>query len=508
MGNNILILDFGGQYTFLIARRIREAGVYCEILPYNIPLSEIIKMNPKGIIFSGGPSSVYENNAPKISKEIFNLKIPILGICYGMQMIAYLLGGKVLKSDKREYGFNRIKILKNSILLSGVKDNSKIWMSHQDVVEKLPEGFEITSVTEYSKIASFEKGNIYGVQFHPEVSHTIEGMKIFKNFLFKICGCEKNWETKKIIEKIISDVQDKAKDSRVVTAVSGGVDSTIMAYLLYKALGKNFYGIFINNGLLRLGEEEEVLHNLKNRLGLPVKYINASNIFLKKLKGVIDPERKRRIIGDTFVEIFFKEFKKGDLLAQGTLYPDVIESVSVFGPSSKIKTHHNRVKKILDLMAKGRVIEPFKFLFKDEVRAIGKSLGIPDDIIYRMPFPGPGLAVRILGEVTKEKLRILRQADAIVREEIKNNCDIKKIWQAFAVLLPVRAVGVMGDARTYKNVVAVRIVESKDGMTADWVRLKYEILNKISNRIINEVQEINRVVYDISSKPPSTIEWE
>jgi len=504
----ILILDFGGQYTQLIARRIRECGVYCEIFPYNLNVEEIKKIGPNGIVLSGGPASVYEKNAPVIKKEILKLNIPVLGICYGMQLIVKIMGGNVLKARAREYGLKNLKILRKSKLLGGIKNNSSVWMSHQDRVESVPQNFVITAKTENSPAAVIESKYIYGVQFHPEVTHTEEGTQIFKNFLYNIAKCRRDWSPAKMIHQIIQQTKEKVKNKKVVCAVSGGVDSTIMALLLYKAIGKNFKGIFINNGLLRKNEEKEVLHNLRDKLKIPVKYVNASNLFLQRLKGITSPEKKRKIIGDTFVEVFFKNFPEIEFLAQGTLYPDVIESTSVVGPSAKIKTHHNRVKKILSLMKQGRIIEPFRFLFKDEVRKIGKKMGVPDEIIWRMPFPGPGLAVRILGEITPVRLKILREADAIVREEIKKNTDIRKIWQAFAVLLPVKSVGIMGDIRTYRNVVAVRIVESTDGMTADWVKLNPNILQKISNRIINEVDGINRVVYDISSKPPSTIEWE
>lgn len=504
----VILLDFGGQYTHLIARRVREAGVYCEILPFSIPLSEIKGLKPKAIILSGGPQSVYEKNAPKINKDILFLDIPVLGICYGIHLISLFLKGKVKKSTRGEYGLKNLEIKKRSPLLEGLQDQTKVWMSHKDIVETVPERFEITSSTEAIPVASMEKGNIYGVQFHPEVTHTQQGREIFNNFLFKIAKCEKDWDPHQILKQVKQDITDRTKDKKVLCAVSGGVDSTIMASLLHRIIGNGLQSIFINNGVLRKDEEKEVLHNLRTILKLPVKYIDASKTFLKALKGVIDPEKKRKIIGRIFVDIFFKNLKKNELLAQGTLYPDVIESVSVVGPSATIKTHHNRVKEILKLMKENRVIEPFKFLFKDEVRLIGKEIGIPEEIIWRMPFPGPGLAIRVLGEVTSRRLRILQQADHIIREEVRKNLDIKDIWQAFGVLLPVKSVGVMGDERTYQNVVVLRVVESRDGMTADWVKLPYPLLQTISNRIINEVEGINRVVYDISSKPPATIEWE
>ncbi len=504
----VILLDFGGQYTHLIARRVRDTGVYCEIIPFNTPVFDIKQLNPKAIILSGGPSSVYEKGAPKINKTIFDLNIPVLGICYGMQLTSFLLKGKAKKHPKGEYGLQNLKIKKKSLLLEGFKNNSQIWMSHKDVVIKVPDGFKVTSYTESIPVASMEKGNIYGVQFHPEVTHTIPGKTLFKNFIFKIAKCKKDWNPKMILSQIQEEIKQSTKNKKVLCAVSGGVDSTIMTAILYKTIGKRLTPIFINNGVLRKDEEKEVLHTLRNVLKIPVIYINASNTFLKKLKRVVDPEKKRKIIGKIFVDIFFKHLKKGELLAQGTLYPDVIESVSVVGPSATIKTHHNRVKEILKLMKENRIIEPFKFLFKDEVRLIGKQMDIPDKVVWRMPFPGPGLAIRIIGDITKKRLDILKEADHIIREEIENKMDNKKIWQAFGILLPVKSVGVMGDSRTYQNVITVRVVESLDGMTADWVKLPYSIMGKISNRIINEVNGINRVVYDISSKPPATIEWE
>ncbi len=504
----VILLDFGGQYTHLIARRVREAGVYCEIVPFNISSAALLKLQPKAIILSGGPQSVYEKNAPKINKNILLLDIPILGICYGIHLISLLLKGRVKRSSKGEYGLKNLNIKKKSLLLAGLKNKAKVWMSHKDIVQNIPKGFKITSSTGSIPIASMEKDKIYGVQFHPEVTHTTGGTLLFKNFLFKIAKCKKDWDPSKILKHVQKDIIEKTKNKKVLCAVSGGVDSTIMTALLYKAIGNRLKPVFINNGLLRKDEEKEVLYNLRTILKLPVKYIDASELFLNKLKGVVHPEKKRKIIGRVFVDIFFKNFKKGELLAQGTLYPDVIESVSVIGPSATIKTHHNRVKEILKLMKEGRVIEPFKFLFKDEVRIIGKEIKIPEKIIWRMPFPGPGLAIRILGEVTPKRLKVLREADHIITQEIKNNMNIKDIWQAFGVLLPVKSVGVMGDERTYQNVIAIRVVESHDGMTSDWVKLPYQLLQTISNRIINEVDGINRVVYDTSSKPPATIEWE
>ena len=496
------------QYTHLIARRVREAGIYCEILPFHTTAFEIKKINPRAIILSGGPSSVYDKDAPSLDPIILDLAIPILGICYGMQLVSLMKGGQVRKYPKGEYGQQRIKPLSQNKLLTGIKDKSRVWMSHKDVVIKVPKGFKVIGCTNTIPIAAIEYNNIYGVQFHPEVTHTEQGKLIFKNFLFDIAGCKRDWDPKKILMQIQEDIIHTTKNKNVLCAVSGGVDSTIMAYLLYKTIGNRLKPVFVNNGVLRKNEEIEVLNNLQKVLKIPVKYIDASEQFLKALRGVADPEKKRKIIGKVFTDVFFNNFTKKDLLAQGTLYPDVIESVSVVGPSATIKTHHNRVKEILKLIKENRVIEPFKFLFKDEVRVIGAQLKIPDSITWRMPFPGPGLAIRILGEVTKERILILQNADAVIREVIEKNMNVKQIWQAFGVLLPVKSVGVMGDSRTYQNVVAVRVVQSVDGMTADWVKLPYPVIEEISNRIINEVDGINRVVYDISSKPPATIEWE
>lgn len=504
----VILLDFGGQYTHLIARRVREAGVFCEIHPYNLDLNKIKAMRPKAIILSGGPSSVYDKNAPKVDKHLLETGIPILGICYGMHLISLLLNGEVKKYPKGEYGLQNLKLAHQSTLLAGLKEKTKVWMSHRDVVVKAPKGFKITSYTHAIPVSSIEHNHLFGVQFHPEVTHTAQGKLIFNNFLFKIAKCKKDWDPKKILIQIQEEIKHQVGTNNVLCAVSGGVDSTIMAYILHKTIGKQVKPVFINNGVLRKDEVKEVLYNLQKVLKIPVKYIDASKQFLKALKGVTDPEKKRKIIGRVFIDIFFKTLSKNDLLAQGTLYPDVIESVSVVGPSATIKTHHNRVKEVMKLIKEKRIIEPFKFLFKDEVRLIAKQLQVPEHIIWRMPFPGPGLAIRILGEVTSERLNILREADAIIREEIEKNCKVQDIWQAFAVLLPVKSVGVMGDFRTYQNTVAVRVVESVDAMTADWYKVPYPVLQIISNRIINEVDGINRVVYDISSKPPATIEWE
>ncbi len=516
----ILILDFGSQYTQLIARRIRELNVYCEIHPYNINLSQLNRQNIKGVIFSGGPDSVYEKNSPKLKLSTFNYflenKIPILGICYGMQFITFLLGGKVVKGKIHEYGLAKIKQIKESVLLNNIPNETIVWMSHSDTIKSLPENFIISSVTENNLIATAENHdkNIYLLQFHPEVKHTEYGIEILKNFVFKVCNETPNWQMKNFIETSICEIKNLVKDNPVICAISGGVDSSVAATLVYKAVGKNLHCIFVDNGLLRYGEKERVKKIFRPIFGKNLYIVNAQKIFLSQLKGITDPEKKRKVIGKTFIKVFEQQTKKIEqkigkkiyYLVQGTLYPDVIESTSVKGPSKTIKTHHNVGG--LPKKLKFKLIEPLKFLFKDEVRKLGLQLGLPEEILFRHPFPGPGLAVRIVGEITKPKLEILRKADKIVEEEIKNSGWYNKVWQCFGILLPVKTVGIMGDKRTYENVFAIRCVESQDAMTADWVKLPYELLNKISNRIINEVRGINRVVYDISSKPPATIEWE
>uniref|UniRef100_A0A7V4N400 GMP synthase [glutamine-hydrolyzing] n=1 Tax=Thermodesulfobacterium geofontis TaxID=1295609 RepID=A0A7V4N400_9BACT len=511
--NKVLVIDFGSQTTQLIARRIRELGVYSEIKSCFVSLEEIKNFSPSGIIFSGGPSSVYDKNAPLINKEIFDLKIPILGICYGVQLITYILGGAVEKSDKREFGPAYIEILKTNKLFKGLKKSKKykVWMSHSDRIEKLPEGFYALAKTENSPFAAIAHENkaLYGVQFHPEVIHTEIGTKILNNFLFEVCKCKSDWNMPSFIEETIKYIRNLVKDEeKVICALSGGIDSTVTAILVHKAISDRLIPIFVNNGLLRKNEPEEVL-DLMRSLGLKVHYVDAGYTFLSRLKGIKDPEEKRRIIGETFIEIFEKEAKKFEnvrYLAQGTLYPDVIESTSFRGPSVTIKTHHN-VGALPEKMNL-KLIEPLRELFKDEVRKIAELLGLPKHIVWRQPFPGPGLAVRIIGEIDEEKLNILREADAIVTEEMLKSGWYYKVWQSFAVLLPIKTVGVMGDLRTYEYVIAIRCVESQDAMTADWVKLSYEILERLSNRIINEVKGVNRVVYDISSKPPATIEWE
>ncbi len=511
--NKILILDFGSQTTQLIARRIRELGVYTEIRPYSITKEEIKNFSPKGIILSGGPSNVYDKNAPLINKEIFDLGLPILGICYGAQLISYILGGKVEKSKKREFGPAYIEILKRNKILKGFKKikKYKVWMSHSDRIEHLPKDFHTLAKTKYSPFAiiAHKIKPIYGVQFHPEVIHTEIGNKLFKNFVFEICKCEADWNMPSFIEHTIEKIRKTVgSNEKVICALSGGIDSTVTALLIHKAIGDRLIPIFVNNGLLRKNEENEVL-SLMNNLKLKVHYVEASSIFLNRLKGIKDPEEKRKIIGETFIEIFEKEAQKmKDIkyLAQGTLYPDVIESTPFRGPSVTIKTHHN-VGALPEKMNL-KLIEPLRELFKDEVRKIAEILGLPKHIVWRHPFPGPGLAIRIIGEVTEKKLNILRAADAIVTEEMIKSGWYYKVWQCFAILLPVKTVGVMGDLRTYEYVIAIRCVESQDAMTADWVKLPYKLLENLSNRIINEVPGVNRVVYDISPKPPATIEWE
>ncbi len=509
----ILILDFGSQFTQLIARRIREAHVYCEIHPFNIDVEKIKSFNPKGIILSGGPNSVYDDNAPTIDKNILELGIPILGICYGMQLIAYLDGCDVINSDKREYGHVSIKIIKDNILFKSLDQDKEhiVWMSHGDSVKSIPAGFETIAIsknTEYAAIQNTEK-KIYAIQFHPEVVHTKNGFTIIKNFLFEICSCTGKWTMSSFIDYQITHIKNTVGDKNVILGLSGGVDSTVAALLIHKAIGDKLKCIFVNNGVLRKNEATKVIDTFENNFNIDLIYIDASDRFLDKLKDVEDPEQKRKIIGHEFIEVFDEAAKKIEnvgFLAQGTLYPDVIESVPIHGSSVVIKSHHN-VGGLPEKMHL-KLLEPFRELFKDEVRSIGLELGISEDIVYRQPFPGPGLSVRILGGITRDKIKILQEADDIVVEEIKNAGLYRELWQAFAVLLPIKSVGVMGDGRTYEWVCAIRAVSSTDAMTADWAKIPYDVLGKMSNRIINEVKGINRVVYDISSKPPATIEWE
>jgi len=508
----ILIIDFGSQYNQLIARRVRESRVYCQIETPDVNIEYIKKLNPKGIILSGGPSSIYEKHSPKINKAVFDLGIPVLGICYGMQFMIGALGGIVKRADKREYGFATLYIKNHEGLFKGVNTNTECWMSHGDSIVKLPRGFKTTASTENTNIAATvnSKKNLYGLQFHPEVHHTFQGKKMLRNFLFQACGCKRTWNMKSFAKDSINQIKETVKGKKVILGISGGVDSSVAALLIHKAIGKNLACIFVDNGLLRKDEAKKVKQTLKQHLHINIRFVSSTTRFLKGLAGVSDPEEKRKIIGGIFMEVFEAEAKKikgADFLAQGTLYPDVIESVSAFGgPTSVIKSHHNVGG--LPKKMKLKLVEPLRYLFKDEVRLLGKELGLPDELIWRQPFPGPGLAIRIIGEITQRRLSILREVDAVLLEEIKKNRYYKKLWQSFAVLLPIKSVGVMGDKRTYENIVAVRAVTSKDAMTADWARLPHKLLGKISNRIINEVNGVNRVVYDISSKPPSTVEWE
>lgn len=509
MRETVLVLDFGSQYTQLIARRVRELGVYSEIRPFSEPLGRIEEMQPKAIILSGGPASVWDENSPSLSPNIFSLKIPILGICYGMQLTAHLLGGRVERSIKREFGPADIEVTDGADIFSSIPRKTRVWMSHGDRVLELPKGFVSIARSDNSPIAAMKdiQGRIFGTQFHPEVVHTEFGREIISNFLFNVTKCRGSWTPKSFVETAIKDIRQKVGDSHVICALSGGVDSAVAALIVQRAIWDKLHCVFVDTGLLRLGEAKEVVETFRN-LGLNLIHVDAGKRFLDKLRGVEDPEKKRKIIGEEFIRVFEDESKviKADFLVQGTLYPDVIESVSVRGPSAKIKSHHN-VGGLPERMNM-KLIEPLRELFKDEVRAVGRELGLPPEILDRHPFPGPGLAIRAIGEITEEKLERLRLADSIFIDEIKNAGIYNDIWQAFCVILPVKTVGVMGDERTYENAVVLRAVTSLDGMTANWARIPFEILERISSRIINEVKGINRVVYDISTKPPSTIEWE
>lgn len=508
----IAVLDFGSQYTQVIARRIRECSVYSKIYPFKTSAKELKKDNVVGIILSGGPESVLSKGSPRPDKRIFDLGIPVLGICYGVQLIAHLLGGKVEKSSHREYGHGILKIRRKGSLFKGLPNKLRVWNSHGDRLSKLPKGFVAVASTENSGFAGIadERRRIFGIQFHPEVDHTEGGLNILENYLGKICGCKGDWSMASLAEESIASIKETVGSDRVLLGLSGGVDSSVAAALIHKAIGRQLTCVFVDNGLLRLNERELVVDLYRRHFKMDVRVARAGGKFLKRLKGVSDPERKRKIIGNTFVEVFQESLKKighAKFLAQGTLYPDVIESVSIDGnPAATIKSHHNVGG--LPKKMKFKLLEPLRQLFKDEVRALGAELGLPKEVVWRQPFPGPGLGVRVMGSITKPKLDILRKADAILHDEMMQSDLYYKVWQSFCVFLPVRTVGVMGDERTYENVVAVRIVESKDAMTADWVRVPYEILQRVSNRIINEVSGINRVVYDISSKPPGTIEWE
>ncbi len=511
--DKIIILDFGSQYTQLIARRIREAGVYSEIQPYNISLEKLRALQPNGLVLSGGPASVSDSGAPALEPGVLDLGLPMLGICYGMQYLAQVFGGQVVPAEDREYGRAELRLLEDSILWQGVQDEDylQVWMSHGDKVLRPPAGFETLACTEQVDVAAMADAErkIFALQFHPEVSHTERGDLILRNFLFQVMGLEPAWSMSAFVDSMLQELPAKLGDKPVVCALSGGVDSTVVAVLLHRAIGKQLHCIFVDNGLLRADEGQEVVGYLRYHFDLNLKYVQAQDQFLDKLQGVKDPEEKRKIIGNTFIQIFEQEalaVPGVEYLAQGTLYPDVIESVSFKGPSAVIKSHHN-VGGLPDKMQLN-LVEPLRELFKDEVRKVALELGLPDFLVWRHPFPGPGLAIRVIGEVTPQRLEILRKADKIVQNELMASDWYYKVWQGFAVLLPLKTVGVMGDERTYEHVVALRVVESKDAMTADWSRLPSEILARISGRIINEVQGVNRVVYDVSSKPPSTIEWE
>lgn len=509
----VLILDFGSQYTQLIARRIREYKVYCEIHPYTLPMEAIRNYSPQGIVLSGGPASVYGEGAPRLREQLFSMGFPLLGICYGMQLMAFQLGAEVISSQEREYGRAELWIDEPQYTFAGLeKDRAyNVWMSHGDRVKKCPSGFVTMAHTINSPIAAMGDPirKFFGLQFHPEVVHTEIGGEILRNFLFHICRCHGCWDIRSFVDTAVEKIKEEVGQERVICALSGGVDSSVVAALVHKAIGDRLTCIFIDNGFLRKGETEEVLKIFRDYFHMDLHFVDARADFLTHMRGIEDPEEKRKVIGRLFIAIFEKEaktFENVHYLAQGTLYPDVIESISFRGPSATIKSHHN-VGGLPEKM-RLRLIEPLRELFKDEVRRVGQRLGLPDQIIHRQPFPGPGLAVRIIGEVTEVRLEILREADAIVQEEIIKAGLSREVWQFFAVLLPIRSVGVMGNGRTYEYVIALRIVSSVDGMTADWMKLPYDVLSRMANRIINEVKGVNRVVYDISSKPPSTIEWE
>ena len=509
--DKVLILDFGGQYTQLIARRVRELRVYSEIHPFQMPLAEISAFRPSALILSGSPASIYDPKAPRPDPGILDLGVPVLGICYGLCILADSCGGEVSRATRREYGPAELLVDRSEDLFAGLPGSLKVWMSHGDKVDGLPAMFTVLAHSGNSPYAAFRHRErpFFGVQFHPEVVHTPQGKDILANFLFRIAKCEPSWDMKSFAESSVERIRQQVGEGRVLCALSGGVDSSVVALLVHRAIGDRLTCVFVDNGLLRMNEAAQVVETFGTHLGLNLIAVDASDRFLAKLAGVEDPERKRKLIGAEFIAVFeehAKQLGKMDFLAQGTLYPDVIESVSVKGPSVTIKTHHN-VGGLPEKMG-FKLVEPLRELFKDEVRAVGRELGLPDAILWRQPFPGPGLAVRILGVVTRERLDLLRKADVIVEQEIRKAGLYQEIWQAFAVLLPIRTVGVMGDERTYEHVVALRAVHSQDGMTADWVRLPYDVLARLSSRIANEVKGVNRVVYDVSSKPPSTIEWE
>ena len=512
MTQTIAVLDFGSQYTQVIARRIRECQVYSKIYHYTTPAETLKKDGVLGIILSGGPSSVLAKNAPLPDRAIFTLGLPVLGICYGVQLMGQFLGGKVAQSDEREYGHGRLQILRQGALFAGLGHVVRVWNSHGDKLTQLPRGFSATARTENSPYAAIENAEkkFFGLQFHPEVHHTENGIQIIRNFLYNICGCRGDWSMANFVDRAIADIREKVGDGRVTLGLSGGVDSSVAAALIHKAIGKQLTCVFVDNGLLRKNERDAVVALYKRNFKIDLRVADAGALFLKKLKKVTDPEKKRKIIGKTFIEVFEQSIKTighTEYLAQGTLYPDVIESVSIDGnPAAVIKSHHN----VGGLPARMRLklLEPLRELFKDEVRALGTELGLPREVVWRQPFPGPGLAVRIMGDITPERLEILRNADSILQEEMVESGYYYKVWQSFAVFLPVQTVGVLGDERVYDYVIAIRVVESVDAMTADWAKLPYELLQKISSRITNEVRGVSRVVYDISSKPPATIEWE
>jgi GMP synthase (glutamine-hydrolysing) len=507
----IIVVDFGSQYSLLIARRVRECQVYCELVNPDTPWEEIAHLNPKGFILSGGPASVYDSKAPIAPSYIYESGLPVMGICYGMQVLAHQLGGQVTPGAKHEYGHAVLHLsAADSPLFADLPSSTPVWMSHGDKIEKLPPDFTALAYTENSPLAVFGKDNrIFGLQFHPEVAHTPEGKKILKNFVYRVCGCKGNWTMSNFIQDSLASVQQQVGKGKVINALSGGVDSAVVAVLIHRAIGDQLTCIFVNHGMLRREEVERTFNVFRLNLGMNIVYVDASARFLKQLKGVTDPETKRKVIGEEFIHVFEEEAKKigkVDFLAQGTLYPDVIESASSGSTAAKIKTHHN----VGGLPARMtlKLLEPLRYLFKDEVRKVGLALELPEEMVWRQPFPGPGLAIRIIGEVTKEKIEILQAADWVVMNEIKKANLYRQLWQSFAILTDVRSVGVMGDYRTYGYLVAIRAVTSEDAMTADWARLPYDVLARISSRIVNEVPGVNRVVYDITSKPPSTIEWE
>ncbi|QZY54210.1 glutamine-hydrolyzing GMP synthase [Crassaminicella profunda] len=505
----VLVIDFGGQYKELIARRVREQNVYCEVVSYKTPLEKIKEKNPKGIIFTGGPASVYAEKSPTIGKEIFELGIPVLGICYGGQLMAHLFGGKVTKAKTREYGRVELNIKNKEGIFVDIENNSKGWMSHTDYIEVAPEGFEVTAITDHCPVAAMRNAEkkLYAVQFHPEVEHSEKGREMIKNFLYEVCGCSGDWDMHDFTNQSIKEIREKVGDKKVLCALSGGVDSSVAAVMVHKAIGDQLTCIFVDHGLLRKNEGDQVEQLFKEKFHMNLIRVNAQERFLGKLKGVTDPETKRKIIGEEFIRVFEEESSKIgqiDYLVQGTVYPDVIESGT--DTASVIKSHHNVGGLPEDIQFS--LIEPLRQLFKDEVRKVGEELEIPEEVVWRQPFPGPGLAIRVLGEITEDKLHIVRESDAIFREEIRKANLHREIWQYFTALPNIKSVGVMGDERTYSHAVALRAVTSSDGMTSDWARIPYEVLEKISNRIVNEVDHVNRIVYDITSKPPSTIEWE